>query len=171
MEALECILSRHSVKSYLPTEVKQEDLDVILRAGLAAPSGRNAQAAILLCVTDKALRDRLSALNAAVMGAQSDPFYGAPCVVVVLADKTVFTGVYDGSVVMENLLLAAHARGLGACWIHRAKEVFASKEGKAILRDCGITGDYEGIGNCVIGYPAAAPAAKPVRDGRLYFAK
>ena len=168
MDAIECMLTRHSTKKFLPTAVSREDLDCILRAGLAAPSGKNAQAAIFLCVTDKALRDRLAALNAKFLGRDCDPFYGAPCVIVVLADKAAFPAVYDGSVAMENLQLAAHARGLGACWIHRAKEMFESDEGKAILKECGIAGDYEGVGNCIVGHPAAEGSTKPVRDGRLY---
>ena len=109
------------------------------------------------------MRDRLSALNAAVMGSASDPFYGAPVVLVVLADRSRPTYLYDGSLVMGNLLNAAHAVGLGSCWIHRAKEVFDSPEGKALLKAWGIEGDYEGIGHCILGYPlpGALPEAQP----------
>ena len=129
------------------------------------------QGAIMLCVTDKVLRDRLSKLNAGVMGASMDPFYNAPAVIVVLADKTVRTSVYDGSLVMGNLMLAAHSIGLGSCWIHRAKEVFDSEEGKQILAELGIEGDYEGVGNCVVGYPERMPTEKlPRRGGRVFFA-
>lgn len=165
------ILSRRSCKAYRDEMPTKEQLDTIIEAGLYAASGRNMQGAIMLCVTDKVLRDRLSKLNADVMGASMDPFYNAPAVIVVLADKTVRTSVYDGSLVMGNLMLAAHSIGLGSCWIHRAKEVFDSEEGKQILAEFGIEGDYEGVGNCVIGYPEKMPTEKlPRKDGRVFFA-
>ena len=165
------ILSRRSCKAYRDEMPTKEQLDTVIEAGLYAASGRNMQGAIMLCVTDKVLRDRLSALNAGVMGASMDPFYNAPAVIVVLADKTVRTSVYDGSLVMGNLMLAAHSIGLGSCWIHRAKEVFDSEEGKQILAELGIEGDYEGVGNCVIGYPEKMPTEKlPRKDGRVFFA-
>ena len=165
------ILSRRSCKAYRDEMPTKEQLDTIIEAGLYAASGRNMQGAIMLCVTDKVLRDRLSALNAGVMGASMDPFYNAPAVIVVLADKTVRTSIYDGSLVMGNLMLAAHSIGLGSCWIHRAKEVFDSEEGKQILAELGIEGDYEGVGNCVVGYPERMPTEKlPRRGGRVFFA-
>lgn len=167
---LECMETRRSVRAYLPDAVPEEKLDRILRAGLYAASGMGGQSAMILCVTDKTLRDRLMRMNAAVMGApDKDPFYGAPCVLVVLADRSVPTHVYDGSLVLGNMMLAAHAEGLGSCWIHRAREEFDSDEGKAILRDLGIDGDYEGIGHLIIGYTdGAEPEAKPRREGRVY---
>ena len=130
------------------------------------------QSPIIIAVTNREMRDRLSAMNAAVMGSQNDPFYGAPVVLVVLADKSVGPYLYDGSLVLGNLMLAAHAEGLGSCWIHRAKEEFESAEGKQILRDLGIEGEYEGIGHCILGYPAA-PAAepKPRKENYVYYIK
>lgn len=163
------ILSRRSCKAYRDELPTKEQLDTIIEAGLYAASGRNRQGAIMLCVTDKTLRDRLCALNAKILGTTADPFYNAPAVIVVLADKTVSTSIYDGSLVMGNLMLAAHAIGLGSCWIHRAKEMFESDEGKAILAELGIEGDYEGVGNCVVGYPERMPTEKlPRRDGRVF---
>ena len=168
---LELMKSRRSVKSYKPDPVPTELLDAILEAGTYAPTGRNMQSPIIIAITDKTVRDRLSRLNADVMGADSDPFYGAPAVLVVLADKSRHTYLYDGSLVMENLMLAAHSLGLGSCWIHRAKEVFEGDEGKALLASLGIEGDYEGVGNCVIGYPEKMPTEKlPRKDGRVFFA-
>ena len=123
-------------------------------------------------MTDKALRDKLSKMNAAIMGVDSDPFYGAPVVLVVLADKNVPTYLYDGSLVMGNLMNAAHAEGIASCWIHRAKEEFNSEEGKKILQDLGITGDYEGIGHCILGYADGdEPAAKPRKENYVYSVK
>ena len=108
-------------------------------------------------------------MNAAIMGTpEKDPFYGAPCVLVVLADRSIPTAVYDGSLVLGNMMLAAHAEGLGSCWIHRAREEFDSDEGKAILHDLGVEGDYEGVGHLIVGYAdGAEPEAKPRREGRV----
>ena len=167
-EALEVMRQRRSVRSYKADPIPRELLEKVLEAGTYAPTGMGRQSPIILAVTNKALRDRIAKLNAAVMGRDNDPFYGAPAVLVVLADKSVPTYLYDGSLVMGNLLNAAHDVGLGACWIHRAKEVFASEEGKAILRELGVEGDYEGIGNCIIGYAAAPlPEAKPRKEGYI----
>ena len=103
-------------------------------------------------------------------GTDTDPFYGAPVVLVVLADKNRPTCVYDGSLVMGNLMNAAASLGIGSCWIHRAKEVFASEEGKALLKKWGVEGDYEGIGHCVLGYPARdVPKAKPRKENYVYY--
>ena len=103
------------------------------------------------------------------MGIDSDPFYGAPVVLIVLANKSIPTYVYDGSLVMGNLMLAAHALGVGSCWIHRAKETFESEEGKALLKKLGVEGDYEGIGNCIVGYPAEKKEAKPRKENYIYY--
>ena len=166
---LECMETRRSVRAYLPNAVPEEKLERILRAGLYAASGMGRQSAMILCVTDKALRDRLMRMNAAIMGTpEKDPFYGAPCVLVVLADRSIPTAVYDGSLVLGNMMLAAHAEGLGSCWIHRAREEFDSDEGKAILHDLGVEGNYEGIGHLIVGYAdGAEPEAKPRREGRV----
>ncbi len=167
---LELMKSRRSTKKYKSEMPDVSDIDKIIEAGLYAPSGRNRQGAIILAVTDKTVRDRLSEANAAVLGMSSDPFYGAPCVLVVLADKSVNTSVYDGSLVMENLMLAAHALGLGSCWIHRAKEVFELPEWREWLKSIGVEGEYEGVGNCIVGYPedSSFPEPLPRREGRVF---
>ena len=168
-EVIKAIKERVSVRSYKQDAVPAELLDAVIEAGTYAPTGRNMQSPIIIAVTDKALRDRLSRLNAKAMGSDGDPFYGAPAVLVVLADKSRATYLYDGSLVMQNLMLAAHSLGLGSCWIHRAKEVFESEEGKEILASLGVKGDYEGIGNCIIGYPDALPAErKPRKEDYVY---
>lgn len=168
-QALNCLLTRRSVRSYLPKPVPQELLSQILEAGTYAPSGMGRQSAIILAVTDPDTRNRLSALNASVMGRDGDPFYGAPVVLTVLADRTIPTYLYDGSLVMQNLMLAAHALGLGSCWIHRAREVFDMPQGRELLASLGIRGNYEGIGNCILGYPAQeAPLPKPRKQDFIY---
>ena len=168
-DAIQNLLERRSCRSYKPDPVPQDLLDKVLQAGTYAPTGMGKQSPIIIAVTDKATRDKLSRMNAAVMGADSDPFYGAPAVLIVLADKSIGTHVYDGSLVMGNLMNAAAALGLGSCWIHRAKEEFESDEGKALLALLGITGEYEGIGHCILGWPAgdARPAA-PRKDTYIY---
>ena len=165
------MLTRSSVKKYKSDPVPKELMDKIIQAGLCAPSGLNKQAPIILAVTDKQVRDELSKINAGKDPfKRADPFYNAPCVLVVLADKSIPTYLYDGPLVMENMMLAAHALGLGACWIHRAKETFEQPEWKEFLKKLGIEGEYEGIGNCVIGYPEGeVPAVKPRKEGRVYY--
>ena len=152
-ETLQNIITRRSVKIYKDTSVPEALVRAIAEAGTYAPTGMNRQSPLIISVTNRQLRDRLSRMNAEILGTTADPFYGAPVVLVVLARKDINTRVYDGSLVMGNLMLAAHSLGLGACWIHRAKEEFESEEGRQILRDLGITGEYEGIGHCVLGYP------------------
>ena len=169
-ETIQTILNRRSVKRYKPDAVPERLLSQIAEAGTYAATGRNLQSPIILVVTNKETRDKLSKLNAAAMGASGDPFYGAPAVLVVLVDKSVRTGVYDGSIVMANMMLAAESLGLGSCWIHRAKETFETPEGKEILSSLGIEGDYEGIGNCIVGYAdGEKPAAKPRKDNWVYY--
>ena len=165
------MISRRSVRKYKPDMVPKETIDKIIEAGLYAPSGMGRQPVIILAITNKEVRDRFSRLNAGIMGADgTDPFYGAPVVLVVLADKKVPTYLYDGSLVMANLMLAAHDLGIGSCWIHRAKEEFEQKEGKELLKSLGIEGDYEGIGHCILGY-ADEPAkeAAPRTENRVYY--
>ncbi len=151
-ETLTTLKTRRSCRAYKPELIEEEKLNAILEAGTYAATGMGRQSPIMIAVTDRETRDRLSRMNAAVMGASNDPFYGAPAVIVVLADRSTATYVYDGSLVMGNLMLAAHALGIGSCWIHRAKEEFDSPEGKALLASLGIKGDYEGIGHCILGY-------------------
>ena len=133
-ETLKNLIERRSCRSFKSDPIPEETLNKILQAGIFAPTGMGKQSPIMIAVTDKETRDKLSRMNAAVMGAKSDPFYGAPVVIVVLANKAVGTYLYDGSLVIGNLLNAAHALGVGSCWIHRAKEEFESEEGKELLK-------------------------------------
>jgi nitroreductase len=169
MEAME---TRRSVRAYRPDAVPQDAIERICRAGTYAPTGMGQQSPIIIAVTNKEMRDKLSEMNRKVMGIDADPFYGAPAVLVVLVPKDCATGVFDGSLVMGNLLLAAHAEGLGSCWIHRAEQEFASEEGKAILKELGIEGDYVGIGHCIVGYPACdLPEPAPRKENYVYYVK
>ena len=168
-EALKLIESRRSIRSYKPDMVPDNLIDKVIEAGTFAATGGGRQSPIIIAVKDRKTRDKLSKLNADIMGAETDPFYGAPLVLIVLADRSSSTYLYDGSLVMGNLMLAAHALGLGSCWIHRAKEEFDRPEGKEILKDLGITGDYEGIGHCILGYiDGDVPEAKPRKEKWSY---
>ena len=168
-ETLKTLIERRSCRSYKQDPIPGDILDQILEAGTYAATGMGKQSPIMIAVTDKETRDRLSRMNAAVMGTNGDPFYGAPVVIVVLADRSIGTYLYDGSLVMGNLMNAAHALGIASCWIHRAKEEFESEEGKALLRSLGIEGDYEGIGHCILGYAAQEPkAAAPRKASYIY---
>ncbi|MBQ8313896.1 MAG: nitroreductase [Clostridia bacterium] len=171
MDAMQNLINRRSVRKYKPDMIPRDVLEKIIEAGTYAPTGMNKQAPIIIAVTNKAMRDRLSRMNAAVMGSDGDPFYGAPVVLIVLADKNLAgTYLYDGSLVMGNLMLAAHAQGIGSCWIHRAKQEFETDEGKAILKELGIEGDFEGIGHCILGYAdGEEPAAKPRKENYVYW--
>ena len=171
-DVLETIKSRRSIRKYKSDMVPQDKLGKIIEAGTYAATGMGKQSPIIIAVTNKELRDKLSAMNAKVMGVNSDPFYGAPVVLIVLADNSRPTYVYDGSLVMGNLMLEAEAQGIGSCWIHRAKEEFESEEGKELLKSLGIEGDYEGIGHCVLGYTdGPAPKAAPRKDSYVYYVK
>lgn len=164
------IKNRRSIRRYKPDAVPDAVLAEIAEAGIYAPSGMNTQTPIILVITDRAVRDKLAAANAQVMGREGDPFYGAPAVLVVLAKKDCFTAVYDGSLVMENLMLAATEKGLGSCWIHRAKEVFELPEWRSWLASLGVEGEYVGIGNCIVGYPdGELPMPSPRKGKRIYF--
>ena len=164
---LENLKNRRSVRKYTDQQVPDELLDAVLEAALYAPSGMNTQNTVMVAVRDKETRDQLSRMNAAVMGTDKDPFYGAPCVVVVLVEPERYTAVEDGSLVMGNLMQAAYDIGLGSCWIHRARQMFESEEGKALLRQWGLREDLIGVGNCILGYADEEPAPKPRREGRI----
>lgn len=172
-DILDVIISRRSVKKYKPEMVENELIEKVIKAGTYAPSGKNKQAPIILAITNKKIRDVLSGLCANIRGVEGvDPFYGAPVILVVLADKSAHTYVYDGSVVIENMLLEAHSLGLGACWIHHAKEMFESAYGKKLLKSLGIEGDYEGIGSCILGYPEIIPGEPiPRKENYVYYIK
>ena len=149
--------TRRSVRSFKPDMIPSDVIDQIIKAGTYAATGMNRQSPIIIAVTNKEMRDRLSRMNAKIMGSDKDPFYGAPVVLIVLAKKEAPTHVYDGSLVMGNLMLAAASLGLGSCWINRAKEEFESEEGKALLKKWGIEGEWIGVGHCILGYPAGDP--------------
>lgn len=169
-EVIRCLKERRSVRCYKPEQIKEEELAAILEAGEYAPTGRGAQSPIMVVIQDKETIAKLSRMNAAVMGRENtDPFYGAPTVIVVLADKNCHTYLEDGSLVLGNLMNAAFSLGVDSIWIHRAREEFESEEGKALLKQWGIEGDYAGVGHCLLGYrEGELPLPKPRKANYVY---
>ena len=170
-EVIKNIKTRRSIRKFKPDMPSKELIDAVIEAGLYAPSGMNRQGAIILAVTNKEMRDKLAADNGRIMGREgSDPFYGAPVILIVLGDKSMPLGRYDGSLVMGNMMLAAHSLGLGSIWIHRAREEFETDEYKALLKKLGVEGEWEGIGHCALGY-ADCPLPEPAerKPGRVYW--
>lgn len=172
MNTIEMIKDRRSIRKYKSEAVPREIIEKIVDAGLYAASGMNRQQTIVVAITDPETRNRLAKDNASIMGRDGDPFYGAPAVLVVLAAADCFTGIYDGSLVMGNLMLAAHSLGVDSCWIHRAKETFEMPQWKQFLKDLGVEGDYIGIGNCILGYrDMEYPQAPERKEKRVFFAE
>ena len=171
-ETLKVLETRRSCRKFKPDLVNKEELDAIIKAGTYAATGMGKQSPIIIAVTDKELRDKISEVNRKIGGWNEgfDPFYGAPVILIVLADKNVSTHVYDGSLVMGNLMNAAESLGVASIWIHRAKEEFESEFGKELLKKLGVEGDFEGIGHCALGY-AAEPAkdAAPRKTNYVYY--
>lgn len=169
-ETLRVLEERRSIKKYKSEQVEEEKLQAILRAGTYAASGKNRQPSIMIVVQNPEDREILRRMNATLLGNPgADPFYGAPTVVVVLAERGINTHVEDGSLVMGNLMNAAYSVGVDSCWVHRAKEEFDSEEGKALLQKWGIEGDYEGIGHCLLGYrDCEMPVARQRKENYIY---
>ena len=167
---LEEMKTRRSIRKFKPDAIPQEILDQIIEAGTYAANGRGAQNVIIIQVTNKEKRDEIAKKNAEIMGSEGDPFYGAPAMLIVLGKKDWPTHVYDGSLVMGNLMLAAHDLGIGSCWIHRAKEEFERPEYQTLLKKLGIEGEWEGIGHCAVGYiDGEAPKAAKRKDNRVFW--
>ena len=163
---------RRSIRKFKLDMPSKEDIEQIIEAGLYAANGMGKQATITVAITNKELRDRLSAENCKIGGWKEgfDPFYGAPVILVVLADKNWANRVYDGSLVMGNMMLAAHSLGLGSIWIHRAKEEFDMPEYQRLLKELGVEGEWEGIGHCAIGYiDGDVPKAAKRKDKRVFW--
>ena len=168
-DILDIITSRRSCKKYKSDKIPNELISKVIKAGLYAPSGRNTQNVRILAITNNEVRNTFSRLLAEQRGVNTDPFYNAPVVLMVVADKSVFTHVYDGSCVLENMLLEAHSLGLGACWIHHAKELCESEFGKDLLKKYGLD-NYEGIGSCILGVPEVMPTVPlPRKENTVFY--
>lgn len=172
-ETLIVLEERRSCRKFKPDMITEEELNAVIKAGTYAPTGMGKQSPIIIAIINKEKREELVKVNAEIMGREGiDPFYGAPVILIVLADKNAFTYKEDGSLVIGNMLNAAESLGLGSIWIHRAKEEFERDFGKNLLKELGIEGDYEGIGHCAIGYRDGEknPPA-PRKENYVYFVK
>lgn len=171
-EIIKAMIERRSIRKFKSDMVSKEEINKIIEAGLYAANGMGKQAVITIAVTKKELRDKIAEDNRKIGGWDKgfDPFYGAPVILIVLAQKDWRNKVYDGSLVIGNMMLAAHSLGLGSIWIHRAKEEFETDEYKKLLKDIGIEGEWEGIGHCAIGYiDGDIPKPAPRKENRVYF--
>ena len=167
-ETIKTLLERRSIRKFKPEQIKEEELNAILNAGIYAPSGANQQSALFVVIQDKETLKKLSAMNAAVLGKNIDPYYNAPTVILVFADKSKIAPVEDASLALGNMLNAAASLGIGSCWVHRTKQMFEKDEGKDLLRKWSITGDYIGVGSCILGYPDCEhPKAAPRKDNSV----
>ena len=171
-EIIKAMMERRSIRKFKSDMVSKNDIDEIIESGLYAANGMGRQAVITVAVTNKELRDKIAEDNRKIGGWDKgfDPFYGAPVILIVLAEKDWRNRVYDGSLVIGNMMLAAHSLGLGSIWIHRAKEEFETEEYKKLLKDIGVQGEWEGIGHCAIGYiDGDIPKPAPRKENRVYF--
>lgn len=152
-DMLTLLTTRRSIRKYQSTPIKEEELQAILEAGTYAPTAMGQQSPIIVSIENKELRDRISKLNASIMGSDHDPYYGAPIIILVFAPKDKSTHIQDASCVLLNMMLAAHSFGIGTCWINREKEMFETAQGQALMKEWGINTSYEGVGALVLGYP------------------
>lgn len=171
-ETIKTLMERRSIRKFKTEQIKDEELNAILQAGMYSPSAANQQSAILIVVQNQKMREKLSKMNAAVIGKDIDPYFGAPTIIIVLADKTKAAPVEDASLTIGNMCNAAFSLGIGSCWIHREKQMFESAEGKALLKEWGIEGDYIGVGSCILGYPdCELPKAAPRKENYVVIVK
>lgn len=169
-EAYKNLIERRSIRKYNNTKVSHDLIEQIVRAGQFAPSGMNRQIYAFVVVEDEELVARLSKMNADAMNSSSDPFYGAKSLIIVFADTNAPTYLYDGALAMGNLMNAANALGVDSCWIHRAKEVFETSEGKEMKKTWGLPESYEGIGHCILGYREEEPGERAQRTSKVFYA-
>lgn len=172
-ETIKTLLNRRSIRKYKSEQIKDEELNLVLEAGKYAPSGGNQQSELFVVVQNKKVIEKITKMNAAVIGKEgADPYYGAPTIILVFADKTKATPLEDASLALGNMYNAAYSIGLGSCWIHRTKQMFESEEGKALLKEWGIEGDYVGVGSCILGYSDCEhPEAAPRKDNFVVMIK
>jgi nitroreductase len=164
-ETIKTLLARRSTRKFKPEQIREEELKAILEAGMYAPSGANQQSALFVVIQDKQTLKKLSAMNASVLGKDIDPYYNAPTLILVFADRSKVTPVEDASLALGNMFNAAASLGIGSCWVHRAKQMFETEEGKDLMRKWGVTGDHIGVGSCILGYPDGEhPKAAPRKD-------
>ncbi len=167
-EVLKAIRERRSIRRFKPEQVTDEELKTILEAGTWAPTGHGSQDPWIVAVQNEALRKRLTQLNAQIMGVSSDPYYGAPTLVLVFASKDNENNYRDGSLVLGNMMLAAHSIGLASCWINREDKMFETAEGKQIMKELNLPDGLMGVGALSLGYAASQPHTVKPRKEEYY---
>jgi nitroreductase len=171
-ETMTTLLNRRCIRKYKTEQISDEELNAVLEAGKYAPSGANQQSALFIVVQDPETMKVISKMNQAIVEEDSDPYYGAPTVILALADTTKVTPVEDATLALGNMLNAAYSLGLASCWVHRTRQMFESEEGKALLRKWGVEGDFIGVGSCILGYPEGEhPQAAPRKDDFVVMVK
>ena len=170
-ETMNILLKRRAIRKFKPEQIKDEELNAVIEAGRYAPSARNVQSTIFIAVQNKELLKKLSKINAAIMGTDSDPFYGAPTVILVLGERDKVLPIENASLALGNMFNAAYSLGLGSCWVNRVKEMFETEEGKALLKEWGIQGNYIGVGSCILGYPDCELPEAALRRENVYIIK
>lgn len=167
-EVLKAIRERRSIRRFKPEQVTDEELKTVLEAGTWAPTGHGSQDPWIVAVQNEALRKRLTQFNAQIMGVSSDPYYGAPTLVLVFASKDNENNYRDGSLVLGNMMLAAHSIGLASCWINREDKMFETAEGKQIMKELNLPDGLMGVGALSLGYAASQPHTVKPRKEEYY---
>ena len=171
-ETINTLLTRRSIRKYKPEQIKDEELELILAAGKYAPTAKNLQSPIFIVVQNKEVLKKLSDMNAKILGHGGDPYFGAPTVILVLADRNRATAVEDASLALGNMFNAAASLGIGSCWVNRERQMFDTEEGKALLKEWGVEGEYIGVGACTLGYPDCKhPQPFARKDNYVYYVK
>ncbi|MFA9423449.1 MAG: nitroreductase family protein [Sedimentibacter sp.] len=171
-ETMITLLNRRSIRKFKQDQITDEELNAVLEAGKYAPSGANQQSAIFVAVQNKEVIQKITKMNADIMGKDMDTYYGAPTIILVLADKSKVAPVEDGSIAIGNMHNAAYSLGLGACWVHRERQMFESEEGKSLLKEWGVEGDFIGVGSLILGYPdCEQPKASPRKENSVFIIK
>ncbi len=173
MEVMKAILERRSIRKFKSEQIKDSELETVLKAAKYAPSAANQQSAFYVVVQEPAMRARIAELNASVMGRSgTDPYYGAPTVILAFGEADKIAPVEDACLGLENMYLAAYDLGLGSIWIHRTRQMFESEEGKALLKEWGIEKELIGVGSCALGYPdCELPAPAPRKEDFVCYVK
>lgn len=165
---IESLCTRRSIRRYKPEQITDSELQAVLNAGMYAPTGMNRQDPWIVAVQNPSVLSRLTQMNAAIMGTTDNPYYDAPTVVLVFASspESWRNSIQDASLVLGNMMNAAHAIGLGSCWINREAEMFMTDEGKFMMKEFGLPDGLVGVGAISLGYPDGEPKSpKPRKEG------
>ena len=173
-ETINNLKTRRSIRKFKDKQISDEDLQAILEAGTYAPTALGMQSPKIIVIQNPETIKEFSDWNRSYYPTDVpddlDPFYGAKTILIVLANGKMPTFVEDGASVITTLVNAAHAVGVGSCWIHRAREEFSREKGKALLKEWGIPEKYEGVGHVALGYPDMdLPKPRPRKEDFIHY--